>query len=95
MKNKILDVIKDYKFDYSLFEHYLEDNPRTSAKHKFSFEGNGFLINIELEEFVVWSCNNEYELEHYEIYDLEILNDDMINHSYLFTDDEILNIINI
>ena len=94
-KQEILDAIANHKFDYSDFEHSLEDCARTSAMKTYSFHSKHLLINFELTEHVIWESNKYYELDNYELGFFEALDQDGIDYTDRVTEDEILNHINI
>jgi len=76
MKTKILKGLKEFReIDYLDFDQYFEGNRYSSDTTKFEIEGDGFTIELELTEHVIWEnheWNNfdDYTVESFTVYDI-------------------------
>ena len=62
-KLELLTALYDLEINSIDFEHQLEDVARTYAKHTYNIETENLNITIELEEEVLWSAYDDYEMQ--------------------------------
>jgi len=93
MKEEVLKGIREYSFDCGKFEHELEDSNRTTAKYKFEFETPNYNIILELEETVIWTAPDDYDMTDLDVLDFQVtgIDGDVVCN---ITEDDILNNIN-
>jgi hypothetical protein len=76
MKTQILKGLQEFRaIDYSDFNQVFDGSRYTSDTTKFEIEGNGFTIELELTEHVIWEnheWNNfdDYTVESFTVYDI-------------------------
>ena len=71
-KEELLNALSDLEINYTDFEHQLEDTMRSYAKHRYEIETESLNIMIELEEEVLWSDFDEYEMQDLKVTDLVV-----------------------
>ena len=77
MKTKILKGLKEFReIDYLDFDQYFEGNMYSFDTTKFEIEGDGFTIELELTEHVIWENHewnefDEYEIESFIVWDID------------------------
>ena len=97
MKNRILKGLKEFRaIDYSDFNQEYEGSMYSSDTTKFEIEGEGFTIELELTETVVWESHEWNEFEDYEVDSFIVwdIDGDEINTEDI-SEEEILNYLNI
>ena len=93
MKNRILKALREFRPIDSLdFDQYFEGNMYSFDTTKFEIEGDGFTIELELTEHVIWENHewnefDEYEIESFIVWDI---NGDEIDTDNI-SEEEILN----
>ena len=93
-KSELLNALSDLEINYTDFEHQLENTARTYAKHTYNIETENLNITIELEEEVLWSAYDDYEMQDLKVTDLVVsCNDGEIDTNRL-SDTELENNLN-
>ncbi len=82
MKTQILKGLQEFRaIDYSDFDQVFCGSRYTSDTTDFEIEGEGFTIDLELTEHVIWDSHewnnfDDYTVESFTVYDI---NGDEIN----------------
>ena len=95
IRKEILEAINKIAIDCSDFEHCLEDSKFTHASHIYSIESENYLIELDLQECVLWHSYDDNEFYDLEINGIEVINieGEDIDIDFI-TDEEILDAIN-
>ena len=71
-KNELLNALSDLEINSEDFDHQIEDVSTTYAKHTYNIESENLNITIELEEEVLWSAYDDYEMQDLKVTDLVV-----------------------
>jgi len=93
-KSELLNALSDLEINDYDFDHQIEDVSTTYAKHTYNIETENLNITIELEEEVLWSAYDDYEMQDLKVTELVVsCNDGEIDTNRL-SDTELENNLN-
>ena len=89
-KLELLNALSDLDIYNWEFEHQLEDNKLTYSKLTKVIETENLNISITFEETAIWSSYDYYEVDEFDIIDLEVVCENGVVDTHHLSNSELL-----